>query len=716
MPELRKMSNYPGGFRTGVSVRGLPLLNTYGGQVFWVDSGGPGGDSGNGTYHRPFKTIDYAIGRCTASNGDVIICKAGHAETLTAASAITCDVAGVTIMAAPGAVGALRPALTFSSTDNTASVVVSADEVSIIGLLGICGDDGLTAAFVVTGDDSYIDMEWQDASATVEAACAIQYNTANNVRCILKYSGFIAGNAVLNAIQLIDCDNVEIDIDAYGEFSTGIVEMLTTASTNVLVRGYFYNDNVALTKNVVNTGGLACTWWAYGYDGKGGYSFSGGSAAALAADDISTAISNQAVPTADTSTNALERDVVGNKTDAAVNAVGTTKSLMAYLKGLLNEVTVAAANTSANGFINDVVGNKTDTAQNAVNTSRSAMMYLKGIVNEITVAVANTSANGFVNDVVGNKADTAQTAVNTSRSLVAYMKGLVNNQAVPTANTSTNAFLRDVIGNKSDIATTGAVGSSQSLVAYAKQLVTETRVPTANTSTNSYIGHVIGNKSDTAVGAVTTSASMIAYVKGLVNENAVPTANTSDNAHVRDVVGNKSDTAKTGAVTTSASAMAYLKQLVNVSDGLAVANPRYFAVTALFTSATWATTANTHEVVTVTGLNRIRMLARCSGSVGGNVALLTSLGTSASTTAFIGATTATMIDTGEIWISSTTNSNVAYINYANVLDHIVNGQDVGYRLWNHASGATAGSIIFHVWWEPLSTGATCAAGAGGTLA
>lgn len=324
MPE--NMSTYPGGFRTGVNVRGAPILNTYGGNVFWVDSGGAGGDSGKGTYHRPFHTIDYAIGRCTASNGDVIICKAGHAETLTTASDITCDVAGVTIMAAAGAVGALRPKLTFGSADNSASVVVSADNVSIIGLLGVGGDDGLTAAFVVTGDNSYLDIEWQDASATVEAACAVQYSTANNVRCILKYAGFPAGNACLNAIQLIDCNNVEIDIDAYGEFSTGIVEMLTTLSTNVVVRGYFYNDNAALTKNVVNTGGLSCTWWASGYDGKGGYSFSGGSAAALAADDTATGTTYASTASSQAASVGIQASTVQSKTDSVGITASTANS------------------------------------------------------------------------------------------------------------------------------------------------------------------------------------------------------------------------------------------------------------------------------------------------------------------------------------------------------------------------------------------------------
>jgi len=52
--------------------------------------------------------------------------------------------------------------------------------------------------------------------------------------------------------------------------------------------------------------------------------------------DDEAIVALHAVPTADVSTNANVRDVVGNKTDAAVAAVTTTKSLMAYIKALVN--------------------------------------------------------------------------------------------------------------------------------------------------------------------------------------------------------------------------------------------------------------------------------------------------------------------------------------------------------------------------------------------
>lgn len=57
------------------------------GDVYWVDSNGTGAGAAStipGTFDQPFSTLTYAISRCTASKGDVIFVKPGHAETTTA--------------------------------------------------------------------------------------------------------------------------------------------------------------------------------------------------------------------------------------------------------------------------------------------------------------------------------------------------------------------------------------------------------------------------------------------------------------------------------------------------------------------------------------------------------------------------------------------------------------------------------------------------------
>ena len=100
------MSNYPEGFPEGVLIRGVPINNFHKGEIFYVDGssvlganqGSGGANTGKGTYKQPFATIDYAIGRCTADRGDIIVVMPGHTEDITAAGGIDIDVDGVSII------------------------------------------------------------------------------------------------------------------------------------------------------------------------------------------------------------------------------------------------------------------------------------------------------------------------------------------------------------------------------------------------------------------------------------------------------------------------------------------------------------------------------------------------------------------------------------------------------------------------------------------
>ena len=76
----------------------------------------------------PFATIDYAVGQCTASNGDVIYVMPGHAETVSAAAGLALDVAGITIKGL--GTGSLIPTMTLD-TATTADVDVDAANVTV---------------------------------------------------------------------------------------------------------------------------------------------------------------------------------------------------------------------------------------------------------------------------------------------------------------------------------------------------------------------------------------------------------------------------------------------------------------------------------------------------------------------------------------------------------------------------------------------------------
>lgn len=88
-------------------------------------------------------------------------------------------------------------------------------------------------------------------------------------------------------------------------------------------------------------------------------------------------------PATDGTANRWSKEVVGSKQDAAVTAVGTTKSLMAYIKGIVNWLTVPTADVSTNAAAKDVIGNKADAAVVAVGAVASIIAYIKGLVKPI---------------------------------------------------------------------------------------------------------------------------------------------------------------------------------------------------------------------------------------------------------------------------------------------------------------------------------------------
>lgn len=98
------------------------------GKVFYVHNGtGADGTDNGKTKANPFKTLDWAIGKCTANKGDIIYLMPGHYEDLGAGETIDADVAGITIIGLGN--GPDRPRIDYNGT--TASFDIGADGVSI---------------------------------------------------------------------------------------------------------------------------------------------------------------------------------------------------------------------------------------------------------------------------------------------------------------------------------------------------------------------------------------------------------------------------------------------------------------------------------------------------------------------------------------------------------------------------------------------------------
>lgn len=173
------MTNFPQGFAGGLNLRGIPLLQTQTGNVFWVSNGpntagGPsanptrvvaGSDSNHGTFQRPFATLAFALSQCQQGNGDIIFIKPGHQEningagtttavkdptgqiTVSAQTTLAFNMAGAAIIGLGS--GNLRPTFNFI-TAATANVLVQASNMSIQNCLFNANFADVASAFTGT--------------------------------------------------------------------------------------------------------------------------------------------------------------------------------------------------------------------------------------------------------------------------------------------------------------------------------------------------------------------------------------------------------------------------------------------------------------------------------------------------------------------------------------------------------------------------------------
>ena len=403
------IANYPAGFNRGVAIRGVPVLNAYSKNVFWVDSAGSA--SGDGSFTRPYTTLDAAHNKASAN--DHIFIKAGHAETLTTSNTVTQDTDGIAIVGFGN--GSKRPTFTFTPSavgDN--SWAISAAGCSVENIIGIAGLDAITNPFNVSGASAYLDIEWQDASASIEAETVILTTTdANQITIKLTYRGFTAGNACVAPIKLVGATDARIEVDFYGLASTAVVNFITTLSTNVLITGYAFNStDTTGAKLVVDTIGSSL-WYADIYAGAAGQRFKGGSAAAIAGDPTISAVTDAlygangvaTFPSGAAPANAVSlAEVIRYFGEQVINGTGTVldtnTSLYGVLAGASGIPTFPSAALPANNVsLAEVLreaydqGDKAVTNTAAALTNGTTLFTIAGGPIEILSLVARCTTN-----------------------------------------------------------------------------------------------------------------------------------------------------------------------------------------------------------------------------------------------------------------------------------------------------------------------------------
>ena len=253
-------SHYPNGFSGGVSVRGMPILNVYGGNVFWVDSVS-GSNSYDGTEKRPFADLDYTVGKCTANNGDIIMVKAGSAFTVSAAGGLDLDVAGISIVGLGQGVD--QPTITLD-TVTTADIDVDAASITVENINLVANFADIAVIFDVNATDftarncrftqAAVDMNAkvcvQDAAAaasdriTIEGCKAIMYDAANTH--FVNFGGTGTGHIVRDNVLHGD----------WGTFAIGGAGVITYCEITGNIIGNIANTSDAMVNLAATATGV----------------------------------------------------------------------------------------------------------------------------------------------------------------------------------------------------------------------------------------------------------------------------------------------------------------------------------------------------------------------------------------------------------------------------------------------------------------------------
>jgi len=219
------------------------------GDIFFVDSTN-GSNSYIGTKKKyPFSTLNYAISKCEADKGDVILLMPWHAETIedtgTASGATTdelvIDKGDINIIGLGH--GSFRPTFTFEGADDACCVITAAPNVRIQNIVFAGNLADLANLMTVDGTSDGLTVE----------GCEFRDG----------------GTAILETIHQINlatlCDRVTINNCRFFTFAAGSSTLanieVATAVDHLRIANCFFHGDVNTDGMIDGSGGAGTEWY-----------------------------------------------------------------------------------------------------------------------------------------------------------------------------------------------------------------------------------------------------------------------------------------------------------------------------------------------------------------------------------------------------------------------------------------------------------------------
>lgn len=263
---------------SNITKKGFRVLSPFGnvttGKIYFVDTnnteaadGGTGASSPDwGTEpDKPFNTLDYAIGQCTANKGDVIYVMPGHAETISTTGTLIPDVAGVSIIGL-GHTSA-RPTFSISTTGSHAHAIgITGAGTRIENMIFRAADQTGSSGvgiFVNAADVTITGCRFDHSSTltyfinTIEVSAGIdRANISNN-----EFVNFGTTSQSVKCIDLRSTGSTQIGTQIVGNYFNG-------TWTSAVIKGSsvsFFNT-LHIANNVINQCSTVGTSYAIDID------------------------------------------------------------------------------------------------------------------------------------------------------------------------------------------------------------------------------------------------------------------------------------------------------------------------------------------------------------------------------------------------------------------------------------------------------------------
>lgn len=368
-PSFDAMSNFPGGFAQGLTVQGMPVLNTYPGRVFWLDSVN-GSNSNRGTFARPFASLVGAQTVLAAHPptvwNDILMVKPNHRESISSATAMILRQSGLTIIGLGQ--GFQRPTFTLD-TANTATVSVLGSNITFQNVRFVNNFLNIASMFTLGGASVTASISGTQMTVTVVGSGTLYPGLTLNSAT----SGFIPGTKIVSQASGTTGGVGVYNVNVSQTVASGTI---TTVARDFTLRGCDISDTSAILNALimVTTSGVT--------NAADGLTLTGNTISLLAASGATSLIS---------AAGTNDRVVVSHNyyltvtTNAAAPIAIATGKVLTNLRIVRNSFLLTGASGTATGLIVTTDG-----------STNSGMMTENFIQNlDATTPILATASSGL---------------------------------------------------------------------------------------------------------------------------------------------------------------------------------------------------------------------------------------------------------------------------------------------------------------------------------